>query len=240
MRIDDYIERMNSASSAEQARALLIKSVEAEGFDGVAYSHISRYQQTGDVQALGVVVTFPETWLDHYVKEGYDAIDPVNYVARFSRRAFSWEEARRFQALSLRQVEVIEESKEAGMACGVSVPLFGPQGEHAILSLSSSTPEAAKAGSLPFLTVMATQFHMVHQTLAEGEPDLPDWVSLTAREREVLVWSSRGKSNWAISQILSISESAVNFHVVNAMQKLGCSSRVVAILKAIRHGLITP
>jgi DNA-binding CsgD family transcriptional regulator len=69
---------------------------------------------------------------------------------------------------------------------------------------------------------------------------VPEFVPLTPREREVLLWAARGKSNWDISQILSVSESAVNFHITNAMRKLDATGRVMAVLKAIRHGLIIP
>jgi LuxR family quorum-sensing system transcriptional regulator CciR len=40
--------------------------------------------------------------------------------------------------------------------------------------------------------------------------------------------------------ILKVSEHTVNFHLKNAMKKLECSSRVVAVVKAIRMGMITP
>ncbi|MGF1612009.1 MAG: LuxR C-terminal-related transcriptional regulator [Kiloniellales bacterium] len=38
--------------------------------------------------------------------------------------------------------------------------------------------------------------------------------------------------------ILGISEFTVNFHLKKAMRKLGTSSRVLAVVKAIRYGLI--
>ncbi|MDP7651842.1 MAG: LuxR C-terminal-related transcriptional regulator [Rhodospirillales bacterium] len=40
--------------------------------------------------------------------------------------------------------------------------------------------------------------------------------------------------------IIGISEHTVNFHLKNAMAKLEAGSRVVAVVKAIRAGLISP
>jgi len=63
---------------------------------------------------------------------------------------------------------------------------------------------------------------------------------LSDREKECLGWAAVGKSSWDISVILSISENTVNFHVKNAMKKLGAARRTLAIVKAINLGLIDP
>lgn len=65
-------------------------------------------------------------------------------------------------------------------------------------------------------------------------------MTLTLRERECLLWSARGKSSWDIGVILSISENTVNFHLKNAMAKLDAGTRIMAIVKSIRFGLIIP
>jgi LuxR family transcriptional regulator, quorum-sensing system regulator CviR len=63
-------------------------------------------------------------------------------------------------------------------------------------------------------------------------------VLLSNREKEVLNWLKQGKSSWDISAILGISESTVNFHIYNAMQKLGTTNRPQSIAVATRLGLI--
>ncbi|HEX5999550.1 MAG TPA: helix-turn-helix transcriptional regulator [Hyphomicrobiaceae bacterium] len=63
-------------------------------------------------------------------------------------------------------------------------------------------------------------------------------VRVTARECEILGWVAAGKSDWAIGQILCISGKTVNFHVENAKRKLGVGTRVQAVLKAARCGIL--
>jgi len=63
---------------------------------------------------------------------------------------------------------------------------------------------------------------------------------LTKRESEVLLWCSRGKSNWEIGKILSISEHGAEFHLRNIFKKLDTNSRVVAVVKAVQKGWIQP
>ncbi|WP_276577896.1 helix-turn-helix transcriptional regulator [Bradyrhizobium sp. 149] len=63
-------------------------------------------------------------------------------------------------------------------------------------------------------------------------------VQLTYRESECLEWAAKGKSSWDISVILEISENTVNFHLKNAMKKLGTNRRSVALIRAIELKLI--
>jgi len=58
---------------------------------------------------------------------------------------------------------------------------------------------------------------------------------LTEREREILQHLSRGKSNKAIAQSLSISHDTVKLHVRHILSKLGLTSRVEAAVFAVEH-----
>ncbi|HYE00565.1 MAG TPA: response regulator transcription factor [Alphaproteobacteria bacterium] len=62
--------------------------------------------------------------------------------------------------------------------------------------------------------------------------------ALTEREAEALAWVARGKSSADTAVLMGISERTVNFHVENAMAKLGVATRVQAVLAAGRAGLI--
>lgn len=57
---------------------------------------------------------------------------------------------------------------------------------------------------------------------------------LTAREADVLIWISRGKSNRDISEILGISPRTVNKHLEQIFIKLGVENRASAAAKAVR------
>jgi DNA-binding CsgD family transcriptional regulator len=61
---------------------------------------------------------------------------------------------------------------------------------------------------------------------------------LTRRELDVLSWTSQGKTAWEVSVILGMSEKTVNFHLGNAMRKLGVSSKHQAVLKCVAAGLL--
>lgn len=109
------------------------------------------------------------------------------------------------------------------------------------VSVGVATVIPQKAGDSEHLSSAAQS--MLQQAMQEGgnrvhaaAADVP--FRLTARELECLQWSAIGKSSWEISTILSISESAVNFHMANIRSKFDVGSRRQAVVQAIRFGLI--
>jgi DNA-binding CsgD family transcriptional regulator len=63
---------------------------------------------------------------------------------------------------------------------------------------------------------------------------LQEELALTAREAEVLLWISRGKSNRDIGEILAISPRTVNKHLEQIFLKLGVENRASAAAQAVR------
>jgi DNA-binding response OmpR family regulator len=73
------------------------------------------------------------------------------------------------------------------------------------------------------------------ETSAGGEQQLlQQELALTAREAEVLLWISRGKSNRDIGEILQISPRTVNKHLEQIFDKLGVENRASAAAQAVR------
>ncbi len=68
--------------------------------------------------------------------------------------------------------------------------------------------------------------------------DKSETVSLTVREKEILVWVKEGKNNWEIASILEITQDTVKFHLKNIFQKLNVANRSQAIMAALEHNLI--
>jgi DNA-binding CsgD family transcriptional regulator len=63
--------------------------------------------------------------------------------------------------------------------------------------------------------------------LEETRPD----VDLTAREREVLTWVARGKTNAEIARLLWLAPSTVGKHLENIYAKLGVKTRTAAVAR---------
>ncbi len=58
-------------------------------------------------------------------------------------------------------------------------------------------------------------------------------LKITRREADVLFWVAKGKTDWEIAQILSISERTVNKHLEQIYRKLGVNNRTSATALAL-------
>lgn len=67
----------------------------------------------------------------------------------------------------------------------------------------------------------------------------PTAVLLTNRQYQILLLASRALSNRQIASRLGVTEATVKRHLHDAFAKLGATSRIDAVNKAVRLGLIT-
>lgn len=245
MRISEFIERSNEAETPEQVFELFRTALEVYGYTHVVFAPATAPAQHALAQGdTGPSFTRKASsslqWFGHYMVNHYMDIDPVLLLAPTRRTPFLWREVERLQHLSARQRQMMRESRDAGLKSGLSIPIHGPQGESYVVSLASDVDGLDPAPHLRTLQVLAVQFQLAaSQVRTFAEPSPPAF-HLTGRERECLTWTARGKSAWAISRILNVSEHTINFHLKSAMRKLGTANRVAAVVLSIRTGLIMP
>jgi DNA-binding NarL/FixJ family response regulator len=65
-----------------------------------------------------------------------------------------------------------------------------------------------------------------------------DAPQLTRREVAVLALAREGLRSFAMPERMRVSESTINFHIANAIRKLGSANRIRAVNRAIDLGLL--
>lgn len=142
------------------------------------------------------------------------------------------------------EAELWEQQARFGYGAGMVVALHLPRGRHLVFGVDRDRPvprnELERCRLLSTLQLAAA--YAVEPALKYPSGGLATDVDpprLTRREQEVLRWTAAEKSTWMIGAIMALSESAVNFHVRNAMRKLDCNSRHVAAHRASMLGLIS-
>jgi LuxR family quorum-sensing system transcriptional regulator CciR len=237
-----YIEETNRASTPERVFELFRRSVMGFGYDKVAFAAVTPAAQAAVSSLLprpALVVSCPQEWVDHYQACRYQDIDPCLLQAPSRLKPYAWADLAADKRLSGRQRALFAEAREAGLGNGVCIPVHGPSGESYVVSLSGAATSADTTARLGALQILATQLQLAYIALAR-DGGAGCVVHLSDRERECLTWTARGKSAWSISQILSVSEHTVQFHLKGAMKKTGAGNRVQAVVTAIRLGLISP
>ena len=176
----------------------------------------------------------PGDWQSEYFKKKYCDHDPIWRFALGNLMPERWSNVARRNDLTAKQHNIMSVSREAGLSDGVVIPIHGPGGEFAVLSLSHNETDAQTKQNVELdetvLHMFALRFHSRIRELQEPDSAQPP-ADLTSREIDVLFWTAEGKSTWDISQILGISESTVNFHISSAKQKLGVYSKPHAVAK---------
>jgi DNA-binding NarL/FixJ family response regulator len=112
---------------------------------------------------------------------------------------------------------------------------------------------ALQAGAVAYMLKSTPKDELLHviRSVHSGRKHIPPEVAsrlaeymdeedLTNRELEVLEQIRAGNRNKEIAFQLSISETTVNFHVRNLMEKLRANDRAHAVAIAIRRGFLEP
>ena len=234
----ELIEQMHNAASVEELHRCGSRFAESYGFEHFIYGASI---PTSFVQPQTIIVSgYPQAWREHYIANGYQSIDPT--VQHCARRLtpLSWAD---IDATVPVAQQMLQESRDFGLASGISLPTHGSNGEFAMFSLASHRPAPDNTAHIE--TVMAdaylltAHFHEAARRIL-SLVQLPASNALSAREKECLRWSAEGKTSWEISQILGISERTVVFHLQHATEKLAVTNRQHAVARAITLGLIAP
>ncbi|MGH1376252.1 MAG: helix-turn-helix transcriptional regulator [Alphaproteobacteria bacterium] len=239
--LEQFIERTNAASSAEDVFSLYQQVLKQYGYDSICYCLVTDHPSLGLKANHGIMQNYSEEWVNHYNKSEYKSIDPVLQYCFSTNRPFTWQGLMDTEKLLDDERLLMNEAKEAKLLDGVAVPIHGVNGELAAIGLAntSGNVEVTK-DTLSKVRAISFQFHMAYaekESMVEQEYTN---VKLTDREREILLWVSEGKSDPVIADIIGVSYPTIRYHMNNVFHKLNVNERTLAVVKAIRHGLILP
>ncbi|MEO7494127.1 MAG: autoinducer binding domain-containing protein, partial [Massilia sp.] len=179
---------------------------------------------------------YPEDWWTRYETENYVSVDPTIRHAVTSTDRLLWSSEAFASA-----PEMWEDVKAHGLHHGWGQPTRDDNGAKGMLTIARGAGAICDAE----LTANAERMNYVAQMTMAGLTNLvvskviPESNSrLTPREKEVLRWAADGKTSYEIGRILTISNSAVNFHIKNSMIKLNANNKTHAVVKAALLGLL--
>jgi len=166
------------------------------------------------------------------------------------RIAGAWE-ARRYRPLALE----VREAPLAGSALAGQIEMLGADrlvvhgthdasGRTASLFLFGCRRQRELPRQAYYVQIMAPYLHVgwlrsqVRETAEEGDDAQGPTTALTPREREIMQWISRGKSNYEIGVILEISPLTVKNHVQKILRRLNVANRAQAVARVLELQLL--
>lgn len=238
----DVMRILRDQSRAIDLWRLLARYYAEHGVTRLSY-HL--YRGPGDAgrdgdEAVRVIAQgFPDGWTCRYIEKRLYKVDPIPALARSHPAPFLWSRVGDLARLSTEEKAYLSDMAEAGVGEGLAIHVHGPAMRNAYVGLGFETePATVPAAQVTEFQCVAQMGHLRFCEL-HPEPGAQRF-DLAPREREVLHWMARGKSNAAIASILGLSPHTVDTLVRRLFDKLGVTDRTTAALRGVGAGLILP
>jgi len=201
-----------------------------------AVSGLAHKGKNGEILSCdAVTLSYPDEWIETYVLNRFDRVDPVFRVSFTDFKLTYWADAYRKYPPPARFVEV---ATDFGLCDGYVHGVKSTDGlGGSAFSFAASSLKRERRTEL-ILEILVPHLHEALLRVLKGRTVSGKRALLSQREREVLQWIAKGKSTWEISLILHISENTVKFHIKNILRKLNTTTRTHAVAVAVRDGLI--
>jgi DNA-binding CsgD family transcriptional regulator len=238
----DVIEAVSKAESVDCLHAICADVCQGHGFDRFIYG---ARVPTSFVKPYFIFISgYPKEWRDHYTANNYMVVDPTVQYCSQNITPMSWD-GDSMQTLENAEIRrFMSEAQDFGINSGVSFPVHTAQGDFAMLSFASEQAQLQSIQRiqrvLPMGQLFTAYLHEAVRRVFDKDVLALSKVELTQRERQCLLWATEGKTTWETSQILSISERTVTFHLQNVQGKLGVGNRQQAVARAVSLGIIEP
>jgi DNA-binding CsgD family transcriptional regulator len=221
----------------EEFRQEVVRTAQRLGFDTVAAVTVVDHE-AGHSEFIGIDNT-PEAYKKTFNSANAQRRDPVMRHCKEASSPIVWTQD---TYCSNDAGDLWEEQQVFGYRNGIALALHLPDRHHFMLGVDrhSALPDDPRevqrlVSDIQLFTVYALDAAM---RVLVPRPLQPDRPGLTPREVEVLRWTMEGKTAWEVGKILSITERTAVLHIGNAMRKLDCANKHLAVLKALRLGLI--
>ncbi|MFN3970649.1 MAG: autoinducer binding domain-containing protein [Gemmobacter sp.] len=231
MTLDDLAARVAAALTPAALWQALVAFAVARGIPRVSYHHYL----PGEAAAPGAGLDlrsegFPRAWVCRYLEARLYEVDPIPAAALNLPAPFRWTEVQDLIPVTPEGADYLRQMAEAGLGDGLAVAVFGPQGRNGYVGLGYAGPvPPLSAAALTELQAAAQLGHLAYCALVAADATRRRPL-LSPREREVLDWIARGKSNAVIAQILGVSPHTVGTLVRRIFAKLGVHDRVSAAI----------
>jgi len=238
----------NDDKKIETLRDYINRKLEVYGSPRYTYMVINKKNPAD----IFIISSYPNEWIDLYVGNNYQHIDPVVLTAFRRCSPFSWDE--NITVLSdLKSSKLFSLSKKHNIVNGFTFVLHDPMNNVAMLSLmmennADKELEANVARNLEKVQMMLIEAHekmlMLTQNTLSTSARIGNSTAgktiLSPRENEVLHWASMGKTYQEVALITGITTRTVKYHMGNVVKKLGVINAKQAIRLGVELELIKP
>jgi len=232
----NYLEKLSTADEPDDIWSAVFDFLHVLDFEKISYHVIPTFSTGGAIDMTVATDGFSDEWLCHYIEDQLHLVDPIPAFALQSTKPFLWSEIESLTELTKPEKSYIEEMMDFEACNGLAVQVFGPSGLNGYFGLAFTQ----KSRVIDPLDLHEIQWvcQLAHHRYCDFVKAVSADVTLSAREREVLEWVAKGKSNSAIAKIIGVSIHSVDAYMRRIYAKLGVNERVTAAIRGLGSGLI--
>ena len=240
--VADFIEASRRAATLDHLSEQFEMALQGLGFDKWAYQLVNPLHDRDRKPVI--ISSYPEKWVTHYIEKGYQHVDHIILKGPQQVLPFTWSGLCKKYGMTAQQKQFFNEAADNELSDGLGIPVHGANGAYAMVSMASRVKGDELQRLLDSYQKDIHIISLVYNTVARDLLETQKFGSvlpvLSCREKECLLWMSRGKTAWDTGGILHISEAVVKFHLANARTKLGVTTTKEALVFAIMNRLIEP
>jgi len=231
---DDHLSILQQMQCEDDLFTALTAIARDLGFDYCAYGLRSRLPLCKPRTIM--FNNYPVRWQARYQDQDYLSVDPTIEHGMHSLAPTVWPDAPSGKAATF-----WEDARSFGLRVGWAQSSRDAKGTVGMLTLARSgeglsETEIREKGLKMCWLVHTAHLGMSQLLMTRLMPEAD--ARLSKQEANVLRWTAEGKTAGEVSDILDISERAVNFHIRNAMLKLGAANKTAAAVRAALLGMI--
>lgn len=233
--MDDILRRIASAQTLPLLWRQMTRYFSLHGFAGVSYylvRHGTHLPATVPLQH-----GFSRAEIELYLSFDFQRLDIVPRAALAAGMPLRWSDVWRSTELTAEERDFLTALRSINFSDGFSMPCYGPNNRNAVVGLSKMADGTDHSDDhMAHLHFAAQAAHLRICALFSDEVTRDR--QLSRREKEILDWVARGKSNGVIAEILEISPGTVDTYMRRIYEKLEVSDRTSAAVKGVGLGLI--
>jgi LuxR family transcriptional regulator, quorum-sensing system regulator CciR len=182
----------------------------------------------------------PASWVAAYVEKRLYRCDPILLATWRTPLGFLWDDLPGLVTVTKERQHVLDLFREAGVGNGITIPIHVPGEPSGSCTFATTRDQRFPMDRLIDAQVFGAFAYQAARRIAglDGRRH-PSHKPLTPRQRDCLLWATRGKTDWEIGQILALSPDTVAQHIELARLRYGVSKRMQLAVRAIYLGDIS-
>jgi DNA-binding CsgD family transcriptional regulator len=234
---EKFAQKVSAATSSDELYAALLDISTRMGFAFFALIHHADILLVGG-KAIRLH-NYPAEWVEYYDANALGLVDPVHRASHMTNEGFVWSNIAGLMPLTSNDNRMFALGAAKGLGNGYTVPNNIPGEPMGSCTFANAVGVAMPVEMLPVAQLVGLAAFQCARRLWEIRPLTMGKPRLTGRQREIVIWGGRGKSDWDTSRILDLKEDTVARHFKHARRKYGVTKRILVVIHALRDGTLS-